>query len=93
MSEKTKKKPRKAEEKEVKETSTLLDMPMDIYEKFINELKKGEFKFCTPFMVAQKYGVKISVAKRMLREAHRRGLLILYSPGRRVPIYVPKTGS
>lgn len=93
MSEKSKKKPRRVVEKEVKETGVALDIPREIYEKFLDEIQRGEHKFCTPFMIAQRYGVKISVAKRMLKEASRRGLLVLYSPGRRVPIYIPKTGS
>ncbi|MEM4624184.1 MAG: 30S ribosomal protein S25e, partial [Thermosphaera sp.] len=39
--------------------------------------------------LANQLNIKISVARRILREAERKGILTLYSGGRRTPIYIP----
>ncbi|MEM0355579.1 MAG: 30S ribosomal protein S25e [Desulfurococcaceae archaeon] len=67
-----------------------IDIPRETYEKFVNEVSKGGDKYYTPYSLAQKYGIKISIAKKILRTAYQQGLIELYSPGRRSPIYVPR---
>ena len=48
-----------------------------------------KMKYITPYMASEKFGVPISTAKRLLRLLEAEGLIKLYSPGRRSPIYVP----
>lgn len=60
----------------------------EVLEKAMNELPRE--KTLTPFKVATKLGVPISSAKRILRLLEAKGLVKLYSPSRRNPIYVPQ---
>ncbi len=46
-------------------------------------------KFLTPYMVHERYGVSITTARKVLRMLAEQGVLKLYMPGRRTPIYVP----
>ena len=46
-------------------------------------------KFVTPNMLADKMGINMSLAKRILRDLETKGLLKLYAKNRRVQIYVP----
>lgn len=64
-------------------------------EDLINKIAKdaARSKFLTPYMVAEKYGIQLGAAKKILRYLAERGVLKLYSPGRRVPIYVPASKS
>ena len=59
----------------------------DVMKRLERDLKRGTFKVLTPYTLAQAYNIRISTAKKALREAARRGLLVLYSGGR-TPIYV-----
>jgi len=45
--------------------------------------------YVTPYLVANMFGLKLSAAKRALRELESRGMLKLVSANRRVRIYVP----
>ena len=40
-------------------------------------------------MLAQEMSIRLSDAKRALREAVKKGILKLYSSGRRTTIYIP----
>ncbi|MFN4046328.1 MAG: hypothetical protein ACK4H7_03200 [Acidilobaceae archaeon] len=62
----------------------------DLIEKARREVVKE--KYLTPFRVAQKYGIKVSTARRLLKILAGEGVITLHSSGRRAPIYVPKTG-
>jgi len=62
----------------------------DLIEKARRELVKE--KYVTPFRVAQKYGIKVSTARRLLRILAGEGLLSLVSGTRRARIYVPRQG-
>ncbi len=46
-------------------------------------------KFVTPTMLAEKMGVSVGLAKRILRDLETRGVLKLYAKNRRVQVYVP----
>ncbi len=45
--------------------------------------------FVTPSALAEKLGVDMGLAKRILRDLENRGVLKLYSRNRRIQIYVP----
>jgi len=83
MREKEREKKRRGREEKMKLVKTT-----DI-NNIVREIKG--LKYITPFLMYQKYGIKISEAKRMLRKFHEEGILTLYSGGRRVPIYIPKS--
>lgn len=59
----------------------------ELVKKLERDLKRNAFTVLTPYTLAQAYGIRISAAKKVLREAASRGLLKLYSGGR-TPIYV-----
>jgi small subunit ribosomal protein S25e len=61
----------------------------DIVSKIESEVSKGTVKYYTPYTLALALNIKISAAKRALREATKRGILKLYSGGRRSPIFIP----
>jgi len=63
-------------------------LPEGLLERARKELARGRYH--TPFKVAQRYGVTISVAKKILNILEKEGVLVRYSGTRRTPIYVPK---
>ena len=67
-----------------------IDVTPDLLKRFERDLKKGAFNVITPYTLAQSYEIRISTAKKLLREASRKGLVILYSGGR-TPIYIKKS--
>lgn len=64
-----------------------IDLTPELMKRFERELKRGSFNVLTPYTLAQAYSIRISVAKKLLREAAKRGLVVLYSGGR-TPIYI-----
>lgn len=85
---------KRVEEKVELDEKILLRTTVDIgslLRHVINEVEKGNVKYYTPYTLAQSLNVKISDAKRVLREAVKQGILKLHSGGRRSPIYVPAT--
>ncbi|MEM0002353.1 MAG: 30S ribosomal protein S25e [Desulfurococcus sp.] len=61
----------------------------DILKRLKTAVSKQGVKYYTPYILAQELNIRVSVARKILREAERRGILKLYSGGRRAPIYVP----
>lgn len=61
----------------------------EIVRKIKSEVEKGAAKMYTPYTLAQALEVRVSDAKRALKEAVKLGILKVYSPGRRSPIYIP----
>ena len=60
--------------------------PPDINdESFLEELRK--MKVITPYAVASRYNLRLSVAKEVLRELERRGFLELVAASRYTRIY------
>ncbi len=89
------KKPKKAEKAaEVKGTYVTALVETGLAPDLIERAKKDivKEKYLTPFRVAQKYNIKVSAARRLLKILADEGTIILYSSSRRTPIYVPKTG-
>lgn len=64
-----------------------IELSKDVMKRLEKDLKRGAFKVLTPYTLAQTYNIRISTAKKALREAEKRGLLTLYSGGR-VPVYI-----
>lgn len=90
--EKKARKPVKVEEVKESHLMAMVEtgLPSDLIDKARVELAKE--KFVTPFRVAQRYGVKVSTARRLLRILVEEGVLTLLSGNRRSRIYVPKQG-
>ncbi len=63
-------------------------LPEGLLQKARRELSRGRYH--TPYRVAQRYGVTISIAKRILRILEEEGVLVRYSGTRRTPIYLPR---
>lgn len=70
---------------------TQIDVTPDLLKRFERDLKRSAFNVITPYTLAQSYEIRISTAKKLLREASRKGLVTLYSGGR-TPIYIRKSG-
>lgn len=47
-------------------------------------------KFVTPYMLAEKYNMAMSLAKRVLRRLEQEGIVELYARSRRASIYIIK---
>ncbi len=56
-------------------------------EKVINEVKK--MKVLTPYTIASKFNLRLSVAKDFLEELERRGIIEFVSGSRNIKIYKP----
>lgn len=87
-----KKKPSKKEKKTsgaLREKTTVLGLtpPNMKNENFVNELKK--MKVITPFSVASRYELRLSIAREFLRELERNGLIRFVSRSRNLRIYTP----
>lgn len=77
----------KKEEAPAKRTIQALD------EKVFQAIAKDvqAMKAVTPYEVASKYGIKISMAYKVLRSLRDRGDLVLVSKGHRTEVYVPRS--
>ncbi|MDH5816303.1 MAG: 30S ribosomal protein S25e [Candidatus Nezhaarchaeota archaeon] len=82
---KVKEKKEKEEKKEKKISSPLI--PLEVVKQLENEL--NNIKCITPFVLASKFGLKMGVAKRVLRELENRGILNCVIRGSRISVYTP----
>lgn len=64
-----------------------IDITPDLMKRLEKDLKRNIFNVLTPYTLAQSYNTRISTAKKLLREAARKGIITLYSGGRN-PIYI-----
>jgi len=62
-----------------------IDIPKVSNEKLINELK--EAKAVTPYTLASKYNLRMSVAKRILRELVKQGIVQPITGNSRLRVY------
>ncbi len=64
---------------------------MIIDSKVLEEIKREVMKMecVTPYLIASKYGLKMSTALNVLRSLRDQGVLYLVSKGHRTEIYVP----
>ncbi len=65
-------------------------LPEQLYKRIAREIQREPF--VTPYMLAEKYNMTVSLAKRVLRRLEAEGLVKLYAKSRRAPIYVPTGG-
>lgn len=78
-------KPKTSVKVEKKPTSVVMPNPRD--EKIIKEIQK--MKVITPYTVASKFNLRLSVAKDFLEELHKQGVITFVSSGRHIKIYKP----
>ncbi len=57
-------------------------------EKVMNEIRK--MRVLTPYTVASRFNIRLSVAKNLLRELHRQGVITHVSSGVNTEIYTPR---
>lgn len=69
------------------EKSTRIVPPSVKDEKIINEIL--HMKVLTPYTVASRFDLRLSVAKDFLEELHERGIISYVSGGRNIKIYKP----
>lgn len=70
---------------EKKPASVIMPNPRD--EKIIKEVQK--MRVLTPYTVASKFNLRLSVAKDLLEELHKQGVITFVSSGRHLKIYKP----
>lgn len=56
-------------------------------DQILNEVKR--LKYVTPYLLASKFSIKVSRAKKILRQLENEGILKYIDGNRRVRIYVP----
>jgi small subunit ribosomal protein S25e len=61
----------------------------ELLRKLKSEVEKGNTKYYTPYSLAAAYSIKVSDAKRLLKEAVKQNILKPYSGGRRAPTFIP----
>jgi len=76
----------KKEESPAKRTIQTLDEK--VFQTIAREVQN--LKVVTPYEIATKYGIKMSLALKVLRALRDRGDLVLVAKGHRTEIYVPK---
>jgi len=76
-------------QREKREKRIALDLiDPSIVDKIAREIKS--FDVITPFVLAQKYNIKYSTAKKVIKELASRGMLDIVLKSRRIIIAVPK---
>ena len=63
--------------------------PRELIEKVKRDVRRGQFSYLTPYLLSERYTITISTAKKVLKELVAEGVITLYSPGRRSPLYAP----
>jgi small subunit ribosomal protein S25e len=70
------------------ETKNLRIIVPDIKDKgFLKEIQK--MKVLTPYTVATRFNLRLSVAKELLKELHKKNKISFISSGRNIRIYKP----
>lgn len=85
-SEKKEAKPSGSSSRSEKKTAGIV-LPNPRSEKMAKEIKK--MKALTPFTIASRFNLRLSVAKDLLEELEQRGLIRFMSRSRNVKIYTP----
>ena len=65
---------------------------VSVPEELLNRARRDLVKeaYLTPFKVAQRYNITISTARKVLKMLEEEGVLVLFTPNRRSPVFVPK---
>jgi small subunit ribosomal protein S25e len=89
VSKEVEKKPGKqAKAKEEKKQVSAFEISPELLAKVKKDLSK--VNYITPSKLASNYSIAISTARKLLKQLEKEGVLKLYSPSRRNPIYIPK---
>jgi small subunit ribosomal protein S25e len=78
----------KKEEASAKRTIQALDEK--VFQTIAKEVQN--MRVITPYDIASKYGIKMSVAFKVLRSLRERGDLVLVAKGHRTEVYIPARG-
>lgn len=73
-------------------TTTIIEKgPKDIIPPSKEELNKfiSSSKIITPYMIAEKFNIKLSIAKQILKDLVNEGILSIVGGDNRIRIYVP----
>ena len=65
----------------------MVEVPESLYKRIARDVQRE--KLVTPYMLAEKYNMTVSLAKKVLRRLESEGYVKLYARNRRAPIYVP----
>jgi small subunit ribosomal protein S25e len=84
--EKKEAKPSKSPSGRERKTAGII-LPNPRSEKIVNEIKK--MKILTPFTVASRFNLRLSVAKDLLEELEQKGVIQFVSRSRNLKIYTP----
>lgn len=89
--EKTQQQPQKGKKEVKKEEGAAKRTIQMLEEKVFQTIAKEvqSMRVVTPYEVASKYGIKMSIAYRVLRNLRDRGDLILVTKGHRTEVYIP----
>ncbi len=81
----------KAKKEEKKKVEMTLNAKGELTQVSIDAIVKEikRMKYVTPYLVASKFGIKISRAKKVLKALEEQGVVAAYDMNHRVPIYVP----
>jgi small subunit ribosomal protein S25e len=62
---------------------------VEVTQEMLNEMKKAlkRAKVVTPQSIAESYGIKVSVAKRILRELEKEGVVMYVNGNSKLKIY------
>ncbi len=79
------------EKREKKRETTSVEPVISIERIDLNRVaaEVSKMPYVTPYLLASKYGIKISAARRILKQLVDQGVLSVYDYNRRVPIFVP----
>jgi len=83
-----KKQGKQVKAKEEKKQISAFEISPELLAKAKKDLAK--VNYITPSKLASNYSIAISTARKLLKELQKEGILALYSPSRRNPIYIPK---
>jgi len=61
-------------------------IPEELVKRITKEITRE--KFVTPYMLAERYNMTVSLARKLLRRLEKEGLVKLHAPSRRAPIYI-----
>ncbi len=70
------------------EEEAIVELTESLVEQARRELSRE--RWITPYKVASRYGIKVSLAKKLLKRLEEEGVLVLFSKSRRSSIYVPR---
>lgn len=79
---------REARKEEAQAKRTIQALDEKVFQTIAKEVRG--MKAVTPYEVASRYGIKVSIAYKVLRSLRDRGDLVLVSKGHRTELYIPK---